>query len=120
MTTRWKPDTCDCILEYDGINEDGSYVNPVIIQTCPDHEKLGLLAEQKFHRCKEDNQFKNRSIAALEELGHNPEEVGFAYDKDFILTLKLPSRISAAGRTTALSHIKGKFQKAQADRLKVE
>lgn len=121
MATRWSPDTCKCVLEYDGIAEDGTYINPVIVNLCQDHHALNLpSAQAHFDRTKDDNQFKNQSITALAELGHAPEEIDFAYDKEFNLTLKLPQRVNAQARQTAQSHAKGKFQKAKADRLKVE
>lgn len=120
MATTWRPDTCECVLQYDGIDEQGEYINPVLIKHCEKHKALGDLGLAAFHRCKDDNQFKNQSIAALEELGHSPEEIGFEYDNDFKLTLKLPSRVAAAGKIAAQNHIKSKFTKAKADRLKVE
>ena len=120
MTTRWKPDTCKCVLEYDGIDENGDYINPVLVAQCDEHKALGHSGVHAFHRSKEDNQLKNVSIAALEELGHNPTEIDFAYDKDFNLSLKLPSRESTARKITALNHLKSKFTKAQSDRIKVE
>jgi len=79
MATRWQPDTCRCIIEYDGVDETtGALINPVRIKTCRKHADLegAALAE----RLLDHNRLKNRIIAEAIERGANPRTVAVRYD----------------------------------------
>lgn len=39
MTVRWRPDTCECVLEYDGIEND-EHVNLKVITACKAHADI--------------------------------------------------------------------------------
>lgn len=43
-TTRWRPDTCECVLEYswdDSVSQNKrEHINPVAVQTCEAHKAL--------------------------------------------------------------------------------
>lgn len=39
MGTRWRPDTCACVLVYDGLEESGRPINPVVEHDCGAHGK---------------------------------------------------------------------------------
>lgn len=50
MTTRWEPDTCKCIIEYDSIDDQGNFVNLVHVRKCTAHaakEHMDVVQENR-------------------------------------------------------------------------
>ncbi len=90
MTTRWKPDTCKCVIEFDGHNPDGSQ-NVISISKCPEHAS-DVKAEKSV---LDENQSKNKAIGKLVE--DNPEmkgresEVLCTFDSKRDVVLSLPT-----------------------------
>lgn len=57
MRYRWRPDTCECIVGYDGV-ENEQMVNPVVVQPCALHAGLMSPSEMLAH-VMDRNQYKN-------------------------------------------------------------
>ena len=53
MATRWQPDTCSCILEFDGIKGD-EFINPVVVKLCKQHKQ--------FHETVDYNRTHKRNV----------------------------------------------------------
>ena len=58
MVTRWQPDTCECIIEY---NEDGTLSN--VVNACDAHQ--GDDEETVYQNVKEENPRKNKSFKEI-------------------------------------------------------
>lgn len=60
--TRWSPDTCGCILEYewdDSVEESQrTHTATRVVVTCKEHSKLD--ESERFDRVKEENILKNQ------------------------------------------------------------
>jgi len=56
MTTRWSPDTCACIIDY-----DGDFIDPVFFRQCRTHDNPG---QTRVH----NNSFNSRD-------GLNPTKI---------------------------------------------
>lgn len=72
--TRWKPDTCDCVLEYEWDTEEAEEVRthtPIKVQSCAAHQFMDQAPENVYGKVKEENSRKN--IALGKVLEHAPE-----------------------------------------------
>lgn len=72
--TRWSPDTCDCILEYewDEALEDSDRVHTFkkVVKLCSEHERLGFQGKAAYDQVKSENTGKNRAWGLIkQELG---------------------------------------------------
>lgn len=90
MTTRWKPDTCGCVIEFDGHNPDGTQ-NVISFQRCKDHES-DVDAPKKV---LDENQSKNKAIGKLvedhPEMKGRESEVLCTFDAKRDVVLSLPT-----------------------------
>lgn len=82
-TTRWSPDTCDCVLEYewdDVVPESERTHTPTsVVNTCSAHTSLSGVAG-KYNQVLSENQTKNK---AIDEIIQNfPEVRKEVTDKD--------------------------------------
>lgn len=94
--TRWKPDTCRCVIEFDGHNPDGSQ-NVVSILKCAEH-----ISDVKAHESVlDENQSKNKAIGKLIE--DNPEMSGRESDVLVIFDFKRDIKLSLP---TDMKHLK--------------
>lgn len=64
MVTRWSPDTCDCIVEY-----DDSIALTNVISTCPFHSGLGGTDITVFNTLMDENPRKNKAYQAILDNG---------------------------------------------------
>lgn len=70
--TRWRPDTCACVLELewdDEHPEDAREHRPVKIERCAAHEHRGCSNEHVFGVVHAENRHKNRTHTLLLEAG---------------------------------------------------
>ena len=58
MVTRWQPDTCECIIDY---NDDGTL--STIVKACDAHQ--GDNEDKIFQNVKEENPRKNKSLKEI-------------------------------------------------------
>jgi hypothetical protein len=58
MVTRWSPDTCECVIEY---NDDGTLSN--VVKACDAHK--GDNDEVVFQNVKEENPRKNNAVKEI-------------------------------------------------------
>ena len=88
--TKWKPDTCNCVIEFDGHNPDGTQ-NVTSISKCAEHVSDALAHKTVL----DENQSKNKAIGSL--IADNPEmkgresEVLFTFDAKRDIVLSLPT-----------------------------
>jgi len=65
-TTRWAPDTCQCVLEYswdDTVAEDQRTHTPTtVVQRCTAHQTLPNTAEAVFNTIMDENPRKNKAL----------------------------------------------------------
>jgi hypothetical protein len=76
MATRWSPDTCACIIEFETVGEQ--LTNVVAVRTCKKHADLPgpALAEQLLKH----NRKKNEVVRALVDAGADREALSVSYD----------------------------------------
>jgi hypothetical protein len=58
LVTRWSPDTCECVIEY---NDDGTL--STVVNACPAHQ--GDNEQTIFENVKEENPRKNKSLKEI-------------------------------------------------------
>lgn len=79
MATRWHPDTCSCVIEFDGVDEQtDQLINPVAIKTCRKHADLPGQALAPIVR--DHNGKKNNVLNALVKAGASLQAVSVTYD----------------------------------------
>lgn len=59
----WKPDTCECVIEFDGVNDEDHLVS--VIQKCSEHQ--ALTDGQTCHAVLAENKTRNRLVHHLVE-----------------------------------------------------
>jgi hypothetical protein len=85
---RWRPDTCSCVLEYNGSNEKANLAK--VVNLCPSHANAD--------EAHDDNILKNRAVGKVHEAvvakdpSVGPEEISWRFDRNRQLFLKVPSR----------------------------
>lgn len=61
--TRWSPDTCECVLEYewDTALEGSARVHSFkkVVKLCPEHERLGFQGKATYDQVGIENRGKN-------------------------------------------------------------
>ena len=60
-TTRWKPDTCGCVIEYEWdteVPQDSRVHTPVLVEPCSQHAGIST-TESRFSAVVGDNGLKN-------------------------------------------------------------
>lgn len=93
MSIIWRPDTCECILEYNGSNEPANFIKA--FAQCPFH--AGDAQGQTAHG---ENVFKNVAVTKVVETVTKlkPEDVEWSYDAQRKLKLVIPG-INATEKT---------------------
>jgi len=94
--TRWSPDTCGCVLEYewdDALPNDQEPVLRKVVKRCSEHTEDG---EALYNRVLQENRLKNQSIGEL--MRANPEiehrEYTWWFDTGRNLKINLPEKLS--------------------------
>lgn len=63
--TRWSPDTCGCILEYEWDEalegSDRVHTFKKVVKLCPEHKRLGFQGAATYDQVLSENQGKNRA-----------------------------------------------------------
>jgi hypothetical protein len=82
----WKPDTCDCVLEYNGTNSPQNFTRAN--RLCAAH----ATADAAFA----DNLLKNHAINTVETLvpGVKADEVAWRFDAQRKVIVTLPARVT--------------------------
>lgn len=129
-TTRWSPDTCECVLEYewdDAVPENERTHTPTtMIRACSAHASISDVTG-KYNQILSENQTKNQ---ALHEIIQNFPEVrkevidkngtrfelkdeiiaGWSFDEDRKLKLNFEGVVlSAAKKVEMIAHLQNKF-----------
>lgn len=81
--TRWHPDTCECIIDYEWddttTNENRVHTAKTIVRECAVHK--GMDKHAHHDTVREENQRKNIAVGLIEEK-HKDAKVRFEFDKD--------------------------------------
>lgn len=103
-TTRWKPDTCKCVLEYewDDTQEDPTFTIKTVANKCKDHSGISVdkalydtvLAENQMKNFVHKEIFDNTPTAVEEVIDVNGDTIkrikpGKAYNWSFDTNRKL-------------------------------
>lgn len=86
----WRPDTCGCVLEYDGANDPKNLIRA--INRCPDHPDDAVTLT--------DNQLKNYAVNKVEEVLKTvdpsvaPAEIRWRFDRERRMVVSCPQRLS--------------------------
>lgn len=88
--TRWKPDTCECTIEYswdDTVPQDQrAHALHRVVSKCKRHASFS--DAEVWRRITDENPRKNLAIAAIEaDYPGISEKVGWVYDDDHVLHL---------------------------------
>jgi len=104
QVTRWSPDTCGCILEYewDDTLEGSDRVHSFkkVVKLCPEHERLGFQGKDTFDKVMEENTSKNIAWGQImEELNLTREDLAqyiWFFDEGRQLQVSVTQPIAAA------------------------
>lgn len=95
----WKPDTCDCELEYNGANSPENFVRS--IKTCAKHASVSGQAHAQA--VLERNQTKNKADTIIRN--DFPIEPRWSYDANDKLTFDLAKELNPAQKNVLQSKI---------------
>lgn len=111
QTTRWRPDTCKCIMEYqwdDTVPQDQrTHSVSKIVEACPIHTGQPD-KETHYNIVKDENQSKNKAVGLLvktfAKLDGGAEEIKWRFDENRNIILSHPA-LNAADKAifTALN-----------------
>jgi hypothetical protein len=112
QTTRWSPDTCSCVIEYqwdDSVPADTRTHTPATIdKQCARHSGMWLAAH--FNTLTDENPRKNKIIDAI--LAQLPslvlDDITWAYDAGNVLNISSP-KFTAAQKVTLQTLANTKF-----------
>jgi hypothetical protein len=110
--TRWKPDTCECVIEYSWDTEVPQDLREHVLstmQSCPLH--AGMVAVDAYQVVLGENQLKNQVTGeVMEQLAIPVERVTFSYTAARRLQLTIDG-IDNYAKATLQSVIEEKFGK---------
>lgn len=91
--TRWSPDTCRCVLEYewDDALPDNQRTHSYskVIRLCPEHEQLGLTGKKLYDQVLSENTCKNAVWSMAKETLSSLELGDFTWSFDTERKLKV-------------------------------
>ena len=68
--TRWSPDTCGCVLEYewDTALEGSDRIHSFkrVVKLCPEHERLGLQSQAAYDQVMSENKLDAAAILPMQ------------------------------------------------------
>lgn len=77
-TTRWSPDTCGCVLEYEWDESlegsDRVHTFKKVVKLCSEHEGLGFHDKAAYDQVKDENTGKNRAWGLIKQELNLPDE----------------------------------------------
>jgi hypothetical protein len=94
-TTTWRPDTCECVLEYswDDVTSEASRAHSFVkvVSFCPAHSLLAGV--NLFDAVVGENLRKNRTfdMAVLQVAALTPEGWAWSYDSARVLQVAIPN-----------------------------
>jgi hypothetical protein len=116
--TRWKPDTCTCVIEYSWDTETPQDIREHVLsamEACPIHVALGDAAA--YEAVLAENRTKNQATGmVMEELAIPVEQVRFGYSPERKLQLTLLD-VDNYAKTTLLAVLEEKFGKGSVELL---
>jgi len=113
QTTKWKPDTCGCELEYswdDTVPQDERVHVPTAVKRCAAHAHLDV--EGSWTEVMDENQSKNHGIGLLckEHPELKPQDIKWKIKADRSVEITLPDE--AKGHKDSMNGLAlGKFKK---------
>ena len=81
-TTRWSPDTCDCIIDFEWDTEDpnAQHTTKSIVKACSFHK--GMAAAEHHSVVLSENQMKNKAVQIVAKGNIPLDKIAFSFDKD--------------------------------------
>lgn len=124
-TTLWRPDTCDCQIEYSWddqtSDQDRQHTLSRVVVSCPEHQ--GLTAQQVYDSVLTENRAKNAGVSKITEaLSLQKEDIGnIKWTKDIqtkeytfdISEIEKTKTIDRASLATELTKIGAKLKAKQ-------
>lgn len=116
QTTRWSPDTCGCVIEYewdDSVKDtEREHTISRIVQPCKEHEGLGLKDADHFLQVTQENVSKNQAfeIVKAKAAEVNPDTFSYSFDKDRKLVIDVSGLdLEAADKAALLTELQTKL-----------
>ncbi len=93
--TRWSPDTCGCVVDYEWNDKQPGNIRDhtlkTIVQFCPAHQ--GLSDAEVFLAVFDENKRKNKTLKKAGELKGaeiEPDAISWSFDQNRRLDINLP------------------------------
>lgn len=107
----WRPDTCECVIEYVSTNEDADFQQ--VNNHCSEHQ--GLTGVEIHAAVLAENRLKNVSVNEVAKLtGASPEEIKYTFDPQRKLSIEAPKGSKKEDLQSALD------EKLGSNKVKVE
>jgi hypothetical protein len=113
--TRWGPDTCECVIEYewDDAVPDSQRTHTIskIVSKCSAHSKLSD-GETHFLNVLDENTTKNKAFEIVKSKAPtlDPDNFKYSFDKDRKLVVDVANLgLKASDKTTLLSDLDTKL-----------
>jgi hypothetical protein len=96
--TRWLPDTCECVIDYEWDDANPSVLtHKEMIKVCAAHAALGLADKACFDKVRDENVRKNMTLAEAQKAVASVtlEDFTWSFDKDRNLVTDFKGKVSA-------------------------
>ena len=104
--TEWRPDTCDCIIEFDIVA--GNPVGQRVVRACSGHPQQAN-AQAHFSLVHDENRTKNRGFgiiaAKAKAEGLTVDDFGFRINANREIVFKIISLFNARARGELISEL---------------
>ena len=121
QVTRWSPDTCGCVLEYewdDAVPADArTHTATSVVTRCAEHSKMKLQSSDHFAQVLEENTGKNMAFEVVKSKVASLDVADFKYsfDKDRKLVVDVDHlAVSAAEKLTLTAELNSKLGSGKA------
>lgn len=116
QVTRWSPDTCGCVLEYewdDSVSDtDRTHTVTTVVTRCAEHSEMKLQLSDHFDQVMAENTGKNKAFEVVKSKVASLDIADFKYsfDKDRKLVVDVDHlAVSAAEKLTLTAELNSKL-----------
>jgi len=108
MTTRWHPDTCECVLEYDNIIND-QVINPKVIKKCSAHTSHSN--DKVFDIVSNENRRKNFTLWEAQQIDPaiKIDDYHWRFDNERVLHIDFKNPITPTRKISLQGRLNTRF-----------
>ncbi len=109
QTTKWSPDTCDCVLVYGWDSDDQSKEHKFLRaeKLCAHHK--GLASKDAYDKVLDENKRKNRAWKIARDAGIELDDFTFSFDDNRKLKVGFLGKLNSAQKAELQAQFDNEF-----------